>query len=192
MVSLVGFKPYYKWITFNTEKACELFEHAKDNYVLNLIINGLPSILEVFEAINGDKTKGFKPYYKWITFNTVDPRVNSRRLESCFKPYYKWITFNTFCAVTAVRVIPLFVLNLIINGLPSIHLLASILFTYPLLGFKPYYKWITFNTLTKGMNVVFMLERSLFYMVAKFEHFSVIHGLLTFYIKFLLQFFYFF
>ena len=59
------------------------------------------------------------------------------------------------------------VLNLIINGLPSIPL-------------------------TKGMNVVFMLERSLFYMVAKFEHFSVIHGLLTFYIKFLLQFFYFF
>ena len=59
-------------------------------------------------------------------------------------------------------------------------------------GFKPYYKWITFNTLTKGMNVVFMLERSLFYMVAKFEHFSVIHGFLTFYIKFLLQFFCFF
>ena len=58
--------------------------------------------------------------------------------------------------------------------------------------FKPYYKWITFNTLTKGMNVVFMLERSLFYMVAKFEHFSVIHGFLTFYIKFLLQIFYFF
>ena len=59
-------------------------------------------------------------------------------------------------------------------------------------SFKPYYKWITFNTLTKGMNHVFMLERSLFYMVAKFEHFSVIHGFLTFYIKFLLQFFYFF
>ena len=59
-------------------------------------------------------------------------------------------------------------------------------------SFKPYYKWITFNTLTKGMNVVFMLERSLFYMVAKFEHFSVIHGFLTFYIKFLLQIFYFF
>ena len=58
--------------------------------------------------------------------------------------------------------------------------------------FKPYYKWITFNTLTKGMNVVFMLERSFFYMVAKFEHFSVIHGFLTFYIKFLLQIFYFF
>ena len=83
------------------------------------------------------------------------------------------------------------VLNLIINGLPSI------LSFYPAQqnlssSFKPYYKWITFNTLTKGMNVVFMLERSLFYMVAKFEHFSVIHGFLTFYIKFLLQFFYFF
>ena len=38
----VGFKPYYKWNTFNTvyNKACELFEHA----VLNLIINGIPSI----------------------------------------------------------------------------------------------------------------------------------------------------
>ena len=59
------------------------------------------------------------------------------------------------------------VLNLIINGLPSIPL-------------------------TKGMNVVFMLERGFFYMVAKFEHFSVIHGFLTFYIKFLLQIFYFF
>ena len=59
-------------------------------------------------------------------------------------------------------------------------------------SFKPCYKWMTFNTLTKGMNVVFMLERSLFYMVAKFEHFSVIHGFLTFYIKFLLQFFCFF
>ena len=82
-----------------------------------------------------------------------------------FKPYYKWITFNTT----------------ILKELQETSFC-----------FKPYYKWITFNTLTKGMNVVFMLERSFFYMVAKFEHFSVIHGLLTFYIKFLLQFFYFF
>ena len=38
----------------------------------------------------------FKPYYKWITFNTE--RIKSR-LENIdrlsFKPYYKWITFNT-------------------------------------------------------------------------------------------------
>ena len=84
-----------------------------------------------------------------------------------FKPYYKWITFNTLRSF--------------------LNLELSISF-----NFKPYYKWITFNTLTKGMNVVFMLERGFFYMVAKFEHFSVIHGFLTFYIKFLLQIFYFF
>ena len=40
------------------------------------------------------------------------------------------------------------VLNLIINGLPSIPL-------------------------TKGIDGVFMVERSLFYMVAKIEHFSI-------------------
>ena len=38
--------------------------------VLNLIINGLPSILgwsDGMELLG----KSFKPYYKWITFNTV-------------------------------------------------------------------------------------------------------------------------
>jgi hypothetical protein len=83
-------------------------------------------------------------------------------------------------------------LNLIINGLPSIRNILGMKRTKDVRTFKPYYKWITFNTLTKGMNVVFMLERGFFYMVAKFEHFSVIHGFLTFYIKFLLQIFYFF
>ena len=69
------------------------------------------------------------------------------------------------------------VLNLIINGLPSIP--SAIHFfekNYEWLGFKPYYKWITFNTLTKGIDGVFMVERSLFYMVAKIEHFSVFWG----------------
>ena len=37
----------------------------------------------------------FKPYYKWITFNTVlEFNVPFRRNHS-FKPYYKWITLNT-------------------------------------------------------------------------------------------------
>ena len=38
--------------------------------VLNLIINGLPSILLLYFLLlsfNGS----FKPYYKWITFNTL-------------------------------------------------------------------------------------------------------------------------
>ena len=41
----MSFKPYYKWITFNT-----YINTAKDKQnkgVLNLIINGLPSIQEV-------------------------------------------------------------------------------------------------------------------------------------------------
>ena len=41
------------------------------------------------------------------------------------------------------------------------------------LRFKPCYKWITFNTLTEGIDAVFMVERSHFYMVAKIIHFSV-------------------
>ena len=65
------------------------------------------------------------------------------------------------------------VLNLIINGLPSILFGINIGNRVGLPSFKPYYKWITFNTLTKGIDGIFMIERSLFYMVAKFEHFSV-------------------
>ena len=39
---LLRFKPYYKWITFNTEY--ELGYGFDTMHVLNLIINGLPSI----------------------------------------------------------------------------------------------------------------------------------------------------
>ena len=37
------FKPYYKWITFNIPE--EVFYSKAGIIVLNLIINGLPSIL---------------------------------------------------------------------------------------------------------------------------------------------------
>ena len=37
----------------------------------------------------------FKPYYKWITFNTVKARRENFLYVFSFKPYYKWITFNT-------------------------------------------------------------------------------------------------
>ena len=68
-------------------------------------------------------------------------------MKQSFKPYYKWITFNIS---------------------PSCE-------TVPLstISFKPYYKWITFNILTEGLDIVFIIERISFYMVAKFEHFSV-------------------
>ena len=36
----------------------------------------------------------FKPYYKWITFNT-EFLHSLIQLYHSFKPYYKWITFNT-------------------------------------------------------------------------------------------------
>ena len=37
----------------------------------------------------------FKPYYKWITFNTLRRYCMILAFIS-FKPYYKWITFNTY------------------------------------------------------------------------------------------------
>ena len=41
------------------------------------------------------KGLGFKPYYKWNTFNTFRIFHFIVFLVSCFKPYYKWNTFNT-------------------------------------------------------------------------------------------------
>ena len=37
----------------------------------------------------------FKPYYKWITFNTHYASTAGDLTTLGFKPYYKWITFNT-------------------------------------------------------------------------------------------------
>ena len=65
------------------------------------------------------KRLSFKPYYKWITFNTITGIMVSFTFIS-FKPYYKWITFNTHVDATHVAGFAPAVLNLIINGLPSI------------------------------------------------------------------------
>ena len=66
--------------------------------VLNLIINGLPSIQNLRGNLYDNKRfSSFKPYYKWITFNTIT--VSSSLLKSQIDD----------------------VLNLIINGLPSIQ-----------------------------------------------------------------------
>ena len=64
----------------------------------------------------------FKPYYKWITFNTLNYWFDVlKKYEWSFKPYYKWITFNTEKVIVSIMIIRAVVLNLIINGLPSIH-----------------------------------------------------------------------
>ena len=62
------FKPYYKWNTFNTYT--EAYGEWIMNEVLNLIINGIPSIRKENECISLSEFC-FKPYYKWNTFNTI-------------------------------------------------------------------------------------------------------------------------
>ena len=90
------------------------------NVVLNLIINGIPSIL-------------FIAFLLWITdfcvLNLIINGIPSIRdkdfllrvlWHECFKPYYKWNTFNTrFKAEYEEGYAE--VLNLIINGIPSIQ-----------------------------------------------------------------------
>ena len=41
-----SFKPCYKWITFNTIKHKTVYNSLYAVLVLNLVINGLPSILQ--------------------------------------------------------------------------------------------------------------------------------------------------
>ena len=89
--------------------------------VLNLIINGIPSIPTY---TNSSKLIyfGFKPYYKWNTFNTFRIVFNNKKdILKSFKPYYKWNTFNTVLKGLSFK-LNLIVLNLIINGIPSIQL----------------------------------------------------------------------
>ena len=50
-----------------------------------------------------------------------------------------------YLLVMDLKLLLVLVLNLIINGLPSI-LLYLLYIQLGYLGFKPYYKWITFNT----------------------------------------------
>ena len=46
-------------------------------------------------ALRSLSTTSFKPYYKWITLNTLKTVVAQLTDNSRFKPYYKWITLNT-------------------------------------------------------------------------------------------------
>ena len=55
-----GFKPYYKWITFNTKQGEK------------------PLSLLIAEAL------GFKPYYKWITFNTGTTSTSTKGIKFLF------------------------------------------------------------------------------------------------------------
>ena len=92
-INEISFKPCYKWITFNTE-AKDIDSIEIIIQVLNLVINGLPSIQLVNERVSVYQPS-FKPCYKWITFNTMKTDNFSYSTAMSFKPCYKWITFNT-------------------------------------------------------------------------------------------------
>ena len=55
----------------------------------------------------------------YLQYQTVDMKIRFAESEG-FKPYYKWITFNTKKNAAFTKEILMYVLNLIINGLPSI------------------------------------------------------------------------
>ena len=47
------------------------YEYKYDAFVLNLVINGIPSILENDNISFRNAELSFKPCYKWNTFNTI-------------------------------------------------------------------------------------------------------------------------
>ena len=69
--------------------------------------------------------------------------------KECFKPCYKWNTFNTSIGLCVLSNCPTVVLNLVINGIPSIHRTVHSIIQKSYC-FKPCYKWNTFNTLNAG------------------------------------------
>ena len=70
---------------------------------------------EWLAVLTGLSDLSFKPYYKWITFNTIAKMSKENNKDYSFKPYYKWITFNTFDTDSWYYFL-MEVLNLIING----------------------------------------------------------------------------
>ena len=127
----VSFKPCYKWITFNT-----IFWQGEPN-----------------------SKKGFKPCYKWITFNTEISRSKLAGRCLCFKPCYKWITFNTKQQEKEMKINLEEVLNLVINGLPSI----------PNIRYRNerYYIFYVLNLVINGLPSIPLLKVSMPYLWQK-------------------------
>ena len=73
------------------EQLAVMIEHG----VLNLVINGMPSILEIPTTLKMTiESLRFKPCYKWNAFNTIHRNLSHRPLIG-FKPCYNWNAFNT-------------------------------------------------------------------------------------------------
>ena len=88
--------------------------------VLNLIINGIPSIPELGFEPEYMTDDGFKPYYKWNTFNT---EFGGNKMA--IKPKVLNLIINGIPSILAILYMlsqkKAMVLNLIINGIPSIQ-----------------------------------------------------------------------
>ena len=88
--------------------------------VLNLVISGIPSIQKQSMRIPKDRL---------LVLNLVISGIPS-------------IHSKNFCGYTTGRV-----LNLVISGIPSILIKKVRRKNFKITGFKPCYKWNTFNTL---------------------------------------------
>ena len=93
--------------------------------VLNLVINGMPSILRLILHPYYPPLLCFKPCYKWNAFNTLEVAKELIKFFNSFKPCYKWNAFNT---------------NTCLRN-----------FFNPSSCFKPCYKWNAFNTERYGV-----------------------------------------
>ena len=118
----------------------------KIDSILNLIINGLPSIPFICSRCYS-ASRNFKPYYKWITFNTYWKRLKWKRVLCYFKPYYKWITFNTSPFTVYTDTLGFCNFKPYYKWI-TFNTLVLVYFSicFSIFDFKPYYKWITFNT----------------------------------------------
>ena len=93
-----------------------------EGQVLNLVINGIPSIHEdlVEMGFSWKLLTSFKPCYKWNTFNTRGRMVyNIRRASEVLNLVINGIPSILLLAVGTTLM--LCVLNLVINGIPSIQ-----------------------------------------------------------------------
>ena len=127
-------------------KIKNLLEYLR-NLVLNLVINGWPSIHRI--------QKWWKKIYIWVLnlvingWPSILPNLKTEYTQqnySRFKPCYKWMTFNTLKHDKDDMIGSPIVLNLVINGWPSILYKVSIIKSFKHFCFKPCYKWMTFNT----------------------------------------------
>ena len=136
------FKPCYKWNTFNTTNT-GLFRLSDISLVLNLVISGIPSILTETIKEFDNTLASFKPCYKWNTFNTYLEDGTVLETGKVLNLVISGIPSIHFKEMVKRRV-PI-VLNLVISGIPSIRGLLQCL-VLRCFGFKPCYKWNTFNT----------------------------------------------